>query len=118
MSDLDRFRELLLDQQQAALASASELGGTIDAIVSARYDSNSDDEHDPEGATLAFERSQSDALLRQAEQRLAEIAAALERLDAGSYGVCEVCGSPIARGRLLARSYATTCIACASGENV
>lgn len=113
MSDLDIFRELLLDQQRAALSSIAELGGTIEAIVSARQDSNSDDEHDPEGATLAFERSQSDALLQQSVQRLEDIAASLARLDAGTYGRCEVCQEPIARARLKARPYARTCIHCA-----
>lgn len=113
MGDLDEFRALLLAQRQDALSSIAKLGETIESIVSAREGSNSDDEHDPEGATLAFERSQSDALLRQAEQRLADIAAALARIEAGTYGVCAVCGRPIAKGRLRARPHASTCIDCA-----
>lgn len=113
MDDPDHFRELLLDQRRTALTSVAGLDGTIEAIVSARQDSNSDDEHDPEGTTLAFERSQSDALLRQAVQRLRDIDASLARLDAGDYGRCGVCGEPIARERLEARPYARTCIHCA-----
>ena len=113
MSDLDFFRTLLLDRRKAALSSVAELGGNIEAIVSARQDSNSDDEHDPEGATLAFERSQSDALLRQAVQRLRDIDASLVKLDVGIYGRCERCGGPIALARLEARPYARTCIRCA-----
>ena len=113
MAGFDEFRMLLLDQRQDALRSIAELGGAIELLVSAREGSNSDDEHDPEGATLAFERSQSDALLRQSEQRLEDIDAALARLDAGAYGRCAVCGEPIARARLQARPYAATCIRCA-----
>jgi RNA polymerase-binding protein DksA len=113
MRDLEFFRTLLRDQRSDALSSVAELGGAIEAIVSARQDSNSDDEHDPEGATLAFERSQSDALLRQTVQRLRDIDASLARLDAGTYGRCEVCGEPIGRARLEARPYARTCIRCA-----
>ena len=95
MRDLDFFRTLLREQRSDALSSVAELGGAIEAIVSARQDSNSDDEHDPEGVTLAFERSQSDALLRQTVQRLRDIDASLARLEAGTYGRCEVCGEPI-----------------------
>lgn len=113
MPNLDALRTLLLEQQSETRKTIAELGGNIDAIVSARQDSNNDDEHDPEGSTLAFERSQSDALLQQAEKRLIDIDSALARMTAGTYGMCAVCGKPIAPARLAARPYATTCIACA-----
>lgn len=113
MDDTAKFRAALADLEAEAMHSIAELGGSIDSIVSARQDSNSDDEHDPEGTTLAYERSQSDALLRQAKQRLADILAARERLDAGTFGRCTVCGAQIAQARLSARPYASTCIACA-----
>jgi RNA polymerase-binding protein DksA len=77
-------------------------------------DTNADDEHDPEGATIAFERSQIGALVRAVRASLAEVDAAVERLDAGTYGVCEVCGAPIGEGRLEARPVARTCIRCAA----
>ena len=48
----------------------------------ARQDSNVDDEHDPEGATIAFELSQASALLEQSRAGLAQIEAALARIDA------------------------------------
>jgi RNA polymerase-binding transcription factor DksA len=73
-----------------------------------------DDEHDPEGATLAFERSQVEALLSRARHRLADLDRAVERLREGSYGTCERCGGPIAAERLAARPEARTCIACAA----
>jgi RNA polymerase-binding transcription factor DksA len=113
MADFKEFRVLLLDRRRDALRAIAELGGTIESIVSARASSNSDDEHDPEGATLAFERSQSDALLRQAEHRLIDIDASLARIDAGTYGSCMVCGTSIPRERLRARPDAGTCIDCA-----
>jgi len=110
----DAYRELLLAEQQSTIRLMADLGDDIESLVHARQDSNNDDEHDPEGSTLAFERSQTDALLAQSRQRLADIAAALERLDTGTYGVCESCGEPIAPARLEARPYARTCISCAS----
>jgi DnaK suppressor protein len=69
-----------------------------------------DDEHDPEGATLAFERQHPASLLGQARQHLAQIDAALVRLAEGRYGRCENCGQPIGAARLAARPLTTACI--------
>ena len=80
-------------------------------VVAASRDTNADDEHDPEGTTIAFERSQVDALVRQAREHLAEIDAAIARVEAGTYGDCEVCGETIPQGRLEARPTARTCVA-------
>lgn len=85
-------------------------------FVEASKDSNADDEHDPEGATIAFEREQVTALLDRARSSRAAIGLALARLDDGRYEVCERCGGPIAPARLEARPEATTCIACAAAR--
>jgi RNA polymerase-binding transcription factor DksA len=69
-----------------------------------------DDEHDPEGATIPFELSQASALLNQSSAGLAEVEAALHRISDGTYGVCAVCGGPIAEGRLEARPWTLYCI--------
>ncbi|GAB2970011.1 DnaK suppressor protein [Amycolatopsis acidiphila] len=84
-----------------------------DAIVEASAFTSNDDEHDPEGATIAFERAQVLAMLRQAQDDLADLDRATQRVRAGSYGECERCGGPIADGRLAARPAARTCIKCA-----
>jgi RNA polymerase-binding transcription factor DksA len=89
------------------------LRGDFGGMVEASRDSNADDEHDPEGHTIAFERSQLDTLIRQGETRLAEVDAALARLAGGSYGTCVVCGAPIPAERLEARPSAATCVGCA-----
>jgi DnaK suppressor protein len=91
-------------------ALARDLGDIIQASTSVA----TDDEHDPEGATIAFERAQVAALLSRARERLADLDRALEQLDGGTYGVCERCGQPIAAERLAARPASRTCIACAS----
>jgi RNA polymerase-binding transcription factor DksA len=93
-----------------ATAQIRSLDETVAAVTAARADANSDDEHDPEGATIAFERSQADALRTAARRRLAEVDAALARVAAGTYGVCAVCGEPIPPGRLAARPFTTTCV--------
>lgn len=107
-------RTLLDADRRETLARLATLTGDFDALVEASEGSNADDEHDPEGATIAFERSQVDALARQAREHLREIDAALARLDAGVYGTCERCGRPISAGRLEARPTARTCIDCAA----
>ena len=106
-------RDRLTEERHATLRRLADLTDDFDAVVAASRDTNADDEHDPEGATIAFERSQVQALVRQAREHLAEIDAALERVDAGTYGTCENCGRPIGEGRLEARPVARTCISCA-----
>jgi RNA polymerase-binding protein DksA len=100
--------------REQAVQDLAQLTGSYDELVAAAHLSNADDEHDPEGATIASERSQLDALVRAAQNRLVEIDAAVGRLDRGSYGVCESCGRPVAAARLEARPVARTCIECAA----
>ncbi|MEG9225404.1 TraR/DksA family transcriptional regulator [Aeromicrobium sp. Sec7.5] len=113
MSDAHHRLEAGRAETQRRLASLTR---DFDGVVAASRDSNADDEHDPEGATIAFEREQTGALVSQAHRHLAEIDAALERVAAGTYGICEECGEPIAEGRLEARPVARTCISCAAAH--
>jgi DnaK suppressor protein len=90
------------------------LAQAFDAIVESSVDANLDDEHDPEGATVGFERAQISALLDDARLLLAEMDAAAERLRTGDYGVCERCGDRIPAARLEAQPAARLCVVCAS----
>ncbi len=100
-------------ERVAAQAQIEALTREFDDVVAASRASNADDEHDPEGATIAFERQQVAALLEQARRRLADVDAAVSAWEAGTYGRCESCGRPIAPERLVARPTARTCIDCA-----
>ena len=111
---MDEARARLEAERERTLAHLASLNHDYDGVVAASRDSNADDEHDPEGATIAFERSQIGALVRQARQRLDEIDAAVGRVDDGTYGICEQCGRPIGEPRLEARPTAATCIDCAT----
>jgi RNA polymerase-binding protein DksA len=106
----------LVEERRRAQERLADLVGDYAGIVEASADSNADDEHDPEGSTIAFERSQVGALVDQAREHVAEVDAALERVEDGTYGVCASCGQPIAPARLEARPVARTCITCASGR--
>jgi RNA polymerase-binding transcription factor DksA len=103
MDALTRLREDALERIRSLTAE-------FDGVVAATADANTDDEHDPEGATIAYERSQLAALLADARSRLAELDHALELVASGRYGTCEVCGRPIPAERLAARPSATRCV--------
>ena len=108
-------RDLLEEERRRTTERLADLRGDYRGFVEASRDTNADDEHDPEGATIAFERSQVGALVQQAEAHLVEIDAALARVADGTYGVCTVCGRPIPQGRLEARPTATACVGCTAG---
>jgi len=104
-----------LAAQRAALAAqAADLRADLAELVAATTGANADDEHDPEGATLAFERAQTASLLERTEARLAALDEALGRVEAGDYGRCSRCGGPIGAERLAARPDTTLCITCAA----
>jgi DnaK suppressor protein len=108
------IREMLAAERRTILARLEAMSADFDGIVAASIGSNSDDEHDPEGSTIAFERAQVAALILDARAALADLEDALIRLDDGTYGICVCCGGVIAPDRLAARPATRTCIACAA----
>jgi RNA polymerase-binding transcription factor DksA len=98
-------RSALADLHRRTTRRLADLTGDHAGMVESSKDSNADDEHDPEGSTIAFERSQVSALVAEARHQLDEVEAALGRLDDGSYGTCEACGRPIPPARLVARTH-------------
>ena len=111
---MDDPRELLLAERARAGQRVAALEREFAQLADAANAGGTDDEHDPEGATLAFERQHTAALLDQAREQVAAVDAALGRLEAGRYGVCERCGQPIGDDRLAARPTARTCVRCAT----
>jgi RNA polymerase-binding transcription factor len=103
----------LLDvEQEKTMARIVALTAELDDIVAATADANVDDEHDPEGSTIAFERARVSTLLSQGRAYLEELELARHRVEDGTYGICERCGSAIPPERLRARPVARTCIQC------
>lgn len=105
--------ETLAAEQLRTLALFQALQSDFDLGVEAAASSNADDEHDPEGATLAFERAQVIFLQAQCRSRLDGIDRAIKRCEQGTYGTCEGCGEAIPAERLAARPTAQTCLGCA-----
>ena len=107
-------RDVLLAERARVVLQLESLARDFDRIVEASLMVGNDDEHDPEGTTVAFERAQVAALLSDAQHELRDIDLALERVRDGTYGLCAHCGKPIAPERLAARPSAAMCIDCAS----
>lgn len=109
--DESTARRFLGGERKATLARIQAMTTEFEGIVAA---SSVDDEHDPEGPTLAFERAQVTALLNEARSYLGDLDHAIAKLAVGIYAVCERCGAQIAPERLAARPAARTCIQCAA----
>ncbi|GAA3688867.1 hypothetical protein GCM10022420_086280 [Streptomyces iranensis] len=112
----EAIRERLAAERAETSARIAALNREFDAIVASNALVAVDDEHDPEGSSTAFERAHVAALLAQARDHLTALDEALERLDRGAYGRCELCGEPIPAERLEARPSATTCVRCATAH--
>ncbi|MFD1535697.1 TraR/DksA family transcriptional regulator [Nonomuraea guangzhouensis] len=115
-SEQATIRELLDADRQRTTARVAILGRDREEIVTSSALTASDDEHDPEGTSTAFERAHVQALLDQALSHLAELDLAFERLRDGSYGSCARCGQRIAFERLMILPATKTCVSCASGR--
>ena len=114
--DAGELRAALEQERAVAAAQLVALYKDHADIVDAAADVATDDEHDPEGATIAFERAQVGAVRLHVLRHLEDLDAALAALAAGRYGVCERCGGPIAAERLAARPAARSCIRCATSS--
>jgi DnaK suppressor protein len=106
--------ERLATRRTETLDLITALDRRLNGIMESSAYTSNDDEHDPEGVTIAFERAQVAGLLDQARAELVSLDAAGERLAAGAYGTCTRCGHPIAAERLDALPATTVCIDCAN----
>jgi RNA polymerase-binding transcription factor DksA len=105
----------LIAQREAALERIAAMSAELERLDAAAAGSNADDEHDPEGATLAFERQQVAAARDAARGHVADLDAALDRAAGGDYGSCERCGQDIGAERLAALPATRMCVSCAAG---
>jgi DnaK suppressor protein len=116
MMDESAIRDALDVERAATLARIRAMQADLDAIIAASANANSDDEHDPEGSTIAYERAQVTALLASAQSNLWDIDCALKRLSAGTYLACDLCHSQISAERLAALPAVRTCFECANQQ--
>lgn len=115
-AELESYRQQLLDlgkglknkvadlEQEALRGTGGEASGNISNTPIHMADLASDN----------FEQEVSISMLETEEQMLEEIAAALGRIDQGTFGRCEECGKEISKERLRAVPYTRHCIQCAN----
>jgi RNA polymerase-binding transcription factor DksA len=98
---LEAQRQLLLQERATYLRQAETLQAEADSLAELREPGDVQfDEESGEGDTLAVERERDLALSARARQEIEEIDRALAKIDAGTYGICEVSGEPIPKARL------------------
>ena len=110
--DQTAFGEFLTAERERVAASEAALVAELAAIVEASDLANLDDEHDPEGSTVGYERARVISLLDAVRSRSADLAAAAERLRTGTYGRCADCRQRIGPERLAAHPAAVACVSC------
>jgi DnaK suppressor protein len=96
-------------QEEISAAESSLVGLMRDA-----GDGAGDDQAD--AGTKTFEREQEISLANNAREMFEQSAHALARIIDGTYGICESCGEPIGKNRLLAFPRATLCMPCKSKQ--
>lgn len=109
----EEVEEARTELQSEALRLGSEISASEDALVGLMRDSGDgagDDEADTGTKNITREHEMS--LAANAREMLEQTERALERLDAGTYGICENCGSPIGKARMQAFPRATLCMDC------
>jgi DnaK suppressor protein len=119
-ANLDKFLESqleLLEEERATYTRQAEtLQAEADSLTEDREPGDVQfDEESGEGDTLAVERERDLALSAQARAAVEEIDRAVEKVYAGTYGVCESCGINIPKERLKALPHAALCVKCKSG---
>jgi DnaK suppressor protein len=111
--DGNTARDRLLSDLARSEAELARLERDHVSLMQASEFSNADDEHDPEGATIAFEREQLVSIMARVQRTITDLRVALRGLADGRYGICVNCGEPIDPARLEVRPQARRCVACA-----
>jgi len=112
--DTEHFRLALLEERERVENAIANLRedhpGRIDEEVEEIAGTN--DNHLAETATATLDREIDYTLEENSTQVLGEIDAALQRIEAGTYGTCTNCGEEIPLARLEAYPWASLCIDC------
>jgi DnaK suppressor protein len=106
------FRTLLEEERRRVRAAIDYLHKENPGSIEDETAEHGIDNHMAETASVTLDREIDYTLEENSEHVLAAIDAALARIEAGTYGICERCGQEIAEERLRAIPYATLCIDC------
>jgi RNA polymerase-binding transcription factor DksA len=112
--DIQTLLAIIAAEQERTARQIASLEAVVADIVEGSELVSTDDEHDPEGATIAYERAQASALLRQARADLDALVATSRQLELGQPVVCEQCGRAIDLARVAALPTTSRCVECAA----
>jgi DnaK suppressor protein len=109
----EELDEVRAELKAEAAGLRTELG-QADAQIAARLGDTVSEAGDDEAdaSSKLYEREHELALSNNTRELLEQTEHALARIDAGTYGVCESCGKPVGKARLLAFPRATLCVEC------
>ena len=111
--DTTRFRDALLEERARVVAAIDNLHEDHQGSMSEETGEDAVfDNPLADTATETYDRELDYTLEENSEHVLADIDAALKRIEDGTYGVCTKCGKQIPQERLEARPWATLCIDC------
>ena len=114
--DTDHFKQRLLDERRRVQEALDYIHEENRSQLEDDREEIPSDNHPGDMATSTFDR-ELDATLEGNEERLLQaIDAALQRIEDGTYGICQSCGEPIAPERLEALPWTTRCIDCKRRE--
>jgi DnaK suppressor protein len=108
--ELREIRAELEAERARALADLEIAEHDLQGLMRDAGEGAGDDQADA-GASI-FGREYEMSLVANSRDKLDQVEHALERLDNGTYGICESCGNPIGKMRLQAAPRATLCLAC------
>ncbi len=101
----ESFRKRLEEERENLIAQ-------LERIVVTEQDNPGYSTHIADDASEVYENAKNHALRQNLQRLLGQVNDALEKLDKGTYGLCEDCGGKIDHARLKALPYATLCIQC------
>jgi DnaK suppressor protein len=113
-AELDEVLGELRDQREHSLQVLTVQEAELSGLMKDSGDGAGQDQADM-GAT-SFERDQELTVLNSERDKLAQIERALIAISEGTYGICESCGEPIGKMRLMAFPRATLCMTCKQRE--
>lgn len=114
LDDTDRteLAALLVEELSSTRDRLATLERELTSIVEAADTANIDDEHDPEGSTIAYERALVISMIDTARSAVEDLERASAMVHLPDFGKCDDCGEPIGTERLLARPATTQCVGC------
>lgn len=114
VEQLTAIRQALNDDIETLRQEIEFAENEVVVLMRHSGDGAGDDQADAGSKTL--EREQELSLANNAREMLTQSRHAIDRLDDGTYGICESCGGPIGKLRLEAAPRATLCLPCKSKE--